>query len=69
MAPDHDLSNLPASQADLWICLQIEAILRQILADQAERLGYRLALGDCAVAALTEKPQALFNTAQRGADV
>jgi hypothetical protein len=68
MTTDHDLSNLPTSQADLWICLQIDAILRQILAEQAERLGYPLALGGCTVAALTEKPQVIFNTAQRGAD-
>jgi hypothetical protein len=68
MAPDYDLSNLPTSQAELWICLQVDAILRQILAEQAGRLGYPLALGDCTVAALTEKPQVIFNTAQRGAD-
>lgn len=69
MTPDYDLSNLPISQADLWICLQTDAILRQILAEQAERLGCPLALRDCTVAALTENPQAIFNAAQRGADV
>ena len=69
MAPDYDLSNLPTSQADLWISLQADAILGQILAEQAERLGFPLALGNCTVAALTEKPQAILNTAQRGADV
>ena len=69
MTPDYDLSNLPTSQADLWIYLQVDAILGEIMADQAERLGFPLALSDCAVAALTEKPQAILNNAQRGADV
>jgi hypothetical protein len=45
MTPDYDLSNLPASQADLWIYLQVDAVLGQILADQADRLGFPLALG------------------------
>ena len=45
MTPDYDLSNLPTSQADLWIYLQVDAILGQILTDQAERLGFPLALG------------------------
>ena len=45
MTPDNDLSNLPTSQADVWIYLQVDAILGQILADQAERLGFPLALG------------------------
>jgi len=45
MTPDYDLSNLPTSQADVWINLQVDAILGQILADQAERLGFPLALG------------------------
>ena len=61
MAPDYDLSNLPADQADLWIYLQADAIFGQIMADQAERLGFPLALGDCIVSAMTEKPQAIFN--------
>ena len=68
MAPDYDLSNLPTSHVDLWIYLQVDAIFGQILADQAERLGFPLALGDCTVAALAEKPQAILNSAQRGAD-
>ena len=45
MTPDYDLSNLPTSQANVWIYLQVDAILGQILADQAERLGSPLALG------------------------
>ncbi len=44
MTPDYDLSNLPSSQADLLIHLQVDAILRQILADHAKRLGFPLAL-------------------------
>jgi hypothetical protein len=63
MTPDHDLSNLPTSRADLWVYLQVDAIFGQIMADQAERLGFPLALGDCTVAALTEKPQAILNSA------
>ena len=62
MAPDYDLSNLETSQADLWIYLQVNAIFSQIMADQAERLGFPLALGDCTVAALTEKPPARLNS-------
>jgi hypothetical protein len=54
MAPDHDLSNLETSQADLWIYLQFDAIFGQIMANQAERLGFPLALGDCIVSAVTE---------------
>ena len=68
MAPDYDLSNLETSQADLWIYLQFDAIFGQIMADQAERLGFPLAQGDCIVSAVTEKPQALFNNGKRGAD-
>jgi hypothetical protein len=62
MAPDYDLSNLPTSHVDLWIHLQVDAIFGQIMADQAERLGFPLALGDCTVAALTEKPPARLNS-------
>jgi hypothetical protein len=68
MAPDYDLSNLETSQADLWICLQFDAIFGQIMADQAERLGFSIAVGDCIVSAVTEKPQAIFNNGKRGAD-
>jgi hypothetical protein len=68
MAPDYDLSNLETSQVDLWIYLQFDAIFGQIMADQAERLGFPLAVGDCIVSAVTEKPQAIFNNGKRGAD-
>ncbi len=37
MTPDYDLSNLETSQAELWLCLQVEFIRAQILADQAQR--------------------------------
>jgi hypothetical protein len=67
MAPDYDLSNLETSQADLWICLQVNAIFSQIMADQAERLGFPLVVGDCIVSAVTEKPQAIFNNGKGGA--
>ena len=62
MTPDYDLSNLHTDQADLWIYLRVDAILALILADQTERLGFPLALGDCTVAALTEKPPARLNS-------
>ena len=68
MAPDYDLSNLPTSQADLWICLQVDAIFGQIMADQAERLGFPLALRDGTVAVLTEKPPARLSSVKPGAD-
>ena len=68
MAPDYDLSNLETSQADLWICLQFDAIFGQIMADQAERLGFAPVEGDCIISAVTEKPQAAFDNRKRGAD-
>ena len=68
MTPDYDLSNLETSQVDLWIYLQFDAIFGQIMADQAERLGFPLAVGNCIVSAVTDKPQAIFNHGKRGAD-
>lgn len=62
MTPDYDLSSLHTDQADLWIYLQVEAILAELLADQPERLGSPLALRDCSVAALTAKPPARLNS-------
>jgi hypothetical protein len=61
MAPDYDLSKLPIPEAELWIYLQVDAICGQIMADQAERLGFPLALGNSIVSAMTAKPQAIFN--------
>jgi hypothetical protein len=69
MAPDYDLSNLPTEQVDLWIHFQVDAIFGQIMADQAERLGFPTALGNCIVSAMTEKPQAIFSNGLRGAGV
>jgi hypothetical protein len=46
MTPDYDLSNLQTDQADLWIYLQVDVILAQILADQTARRASPLALGD-----------------------
>jgi len=68
MAPDYDLSNREASQANLWIYLQFDAIFGQIMAGQAERLGFPLAQADCIVSAVAEKPQAIFNNGKWGAD-
>ncbi len=69
MAPDYDLSNMPTEQIDLWIYLQVDGIFGQIMADQAERLGFPLALGRSIVSARTAKPQAIFSNGLRGADV
>ena len=62
MVADYDLSNLPTDQADLWICLQADDICTQIMAAQAERLGFPVALGHRIVSAMTQKPQAIFTT-------
>jgi hypothetical protein len=69
MAPDYDLANLPTDQVDLWIYLRVDAIFGQIMADQAERLGLPLALGDCTFSAMTARPQAIFNPVCRGVDM
>jgi hypothetical protein len=61
MAPDYDLSKLATDQVDLWIYLQADAILAQIMADQAERLGFPLVLGGCTSSDMKEIPQAIFN--------
>ena len=61
MTPDYDLSNMPTSHIDLWMYLQGNAIFGQIMDDQAERLGFPIALRDCTVAALTEMPPARLN--------
>jgi hypothetical protein len=61
MTLDYDLSSLPIDQAEAWVCLQTDAICDQIIADQAERLGFPLALGHSIASAMTEKPQAIFN--------
>lgn len=61
MAPDYDLSNMPTDQVDLWIYLQVDAIFVQIIAEQAERLGFPTALGNRIVSAMTVKPQGMFN--------
>lgn len=63
MAPDYDLTNLATDQVDLWIYLQADAILGQIVADQAERLGFPLALGNGSVAAMRGTPPAILNSA------
>ena len=39
MAPDYDLSTLQTWQADLWMHLQADVVLAQILADQAKHLA------------------------------
>ena len=40
MIADYDLSNLPNEQAETWICLRADEIRSQIIAEQAERLGF-----------------------------
>ena len=61
MTPDYDLSCLPAAQAELLIYLEVDVTFRQIMADQAERLGFPFALGETIGSAMTSKPQAIFN--------
>ncbi len=61
MAPDYDLSNLPTDQAEVWICLQADVIYGQIMADQAERLGFPFAPGHSIVSAVTQRSRAIFN--------
>ena len=39
MKLDYDLSDLEASQADLWLFLRVDAICVQILADRAKLLA------------------------------
>jgi hypothetical protein len=62
MAPDYDLSRLPTDQAEVWIYLQADVIYGQIMEFQAERLGFPLALGHRIVSAMTQKPEAIFNS-------
>ena len=45
MVADYDLSNLPTDQAEVWICLHADNICSQIMAAQAERLGFPVHLG------------------------
>ena len=61
MIPDDDGSNLPTDQADLWIHLSVDAIFGQIMADQAERLGFPLLLRHSIVSAMAKKPPEMFN--------
>jgi len=61
MVVDYDLSNLPDDQAELWIWLRTDEICGQIMAAQAERLGFPLALGHHIASAIIRKPQAIFN--------
>jgi hypothetical protein len=69
MAPDYDFSSLSTDQVDVWMYLQAGAIFGQIVADQAARLGFPLALGDGIVSAIKEKPQAIFGNGVRGVGV
>jgi hypothetical protein len=65
MTPDYDLTNLQIDQADLWIYLQVDVILAQILADQTEHRASPLALGTApnfAALTATAKPQAVLNS-------
>lgn len=66
MIADYDLSNLPTDQAEVWICLHADNICTQIMAAQAERLGFPVALGHRIVSAMTQKQQAIFPTLNEG---
>ena len=61
MVVDYDLSDLPDDQAQLWVWLRTDEICGQIIAAQAARLGFPLALGHRITWAMTQKPQAVFN--------
>jgi hypothetical protein len=63
MAPDVDLSNIPISQADLWIFLQVDAIFDQIITDQAERLGSPPVLANCLISVMPDISQARLSWA------
>ncbi|MGD0224582.1 MAG: hypothetical protein ABSF71_19805 [Terriglobia bacterium] len=69
MTPDYDLSNLITDQVKVWIYLQGDTIFGQIMADQAERLGFPPALAGGMVSAMREKPPAIFSNGLRGAGV
>ena len=66
MVVDYDLSDLPYHQAEVWICLQANAICGQIMAAQAERLGFPLVLGDRIVSAMARKPQTMLPALNEG---
>ena len=63
MAPDVDLSNIPISQADLWIFLQADIIFDQIMTDQAERLGSPCVLANCLISVMSDISQARMSWA------
>jgi len=66
MVADYDLSGLPIDQAEMWICLHADDIFVQIMAGQAERLGFPLTLGHRIVAAMTHKQQSVFPILNEG---
>jgi hypothetical protein len=55
MAPDFDFSNLPECEVEMWINLQAEAIIGQIMADQATRLGFPPAMAYSIASAMANK--------------
>ena len=69
MTPDFDLSNLQTDQVDLWIRLRADAIRGQIMADQAERLGFAFALPGGIVSTVSREAPAIFSNGLRGAGV
>jgi hypothetical protein len=66
MVVDYDLSNLPTDQAEVWICLRADNICGEIMAAQAKRLGFPLALGHHIVSAMTPNQQSIFPTLNEG---
>jgi hypothetical protein len=69
MAADYDLSNLPTDQAEVWICLQADVIYGQIVADQAERLGFSYGPGHSIVSTLSRRSLVIFSNRLRGVGV
>ena len=53
----------------MWIYLQVDAIFGQIVADQAERLGFPFAPGHSIVSTATRRSLAIFSNRLRGVGV
>lgn len=61
MAPDYDLSYYSTCEVDLWLHLYVDAIIGQIMANQAERLDFPLTVRERIVPSLAGNSRAIFN--------
>jgi hypothetical protein len=66
VALDRDLSTLPTDRVDLWIYLEGDAIFVQIMAAQAERLGFPMARRDCAYSVMTATSRMPYSSMDAG---